>query len=41
MVRDESSVAVQAVGIMYDHCIRCGFVYLNSLLVRKPEKLFP
>lgn len=40
MVKDVSSVAGEAIGIMYDHTVRCGYLCLNFLLARKQIKAF-
>lgn len=41
MAKDVSSAGGQAIGITYDHNIRCGFVCLSFLLVRKQINVFP
>lgn len=35
-----SSVADEAIGILYEHTVRCGFLCLNFLLARKQIKAF-
>lgn len=40
MLKDVSSVAGEAIGILYDHTVRHGFLCLNFLLAIKQIKVF-
>lgn len=40
MIKDVSSVADDAICMLYDHTVRCGFLFPDFLLAREQIKVF-